>query len=83
MQLGRRWNVGAEAPGQLPEAMVVAVRGVEDELASESVGTAGWGWTLTFLEGKPMVALDDGTSIHLDDAGHAQVTNPDDAPEED
>jgi hypothetical protein len=30
-----------------------------------------------------MVALDDGTSIHLDDAGRAQVTNPDDAAEED
>jgi hypothetical protein len=83
MQLGRRWNVGAEAPGQLPETMIVAVRGVEDELAQESVDTAGWGWTLTFLEGKPMVALDDGTAIHLDDAGRAQVTNPDDAPDED
>ena len=83
MQLGRRWNVGAEAPGQLPEAVVVAVREVEAELATEAVDTTGWGWTLTFLEGKPMVALDDGTSIHLDDAGHAQITNPDDAAEED
>ncbi|WIB78574.1 hypothetical protein DEJ28_05600 [Curtobacterium sp. MCPF17_002] len=83
MQLGTRWNVGGEPPARLPEAMVVAVRGVEDELASESVDTTGWGWTLTFLEGKPIVALDDGTSIHLDDAGHAQVTNPDDAAEED
>ena len=83
MQLGRRWNVGAEAPRELPEAVAVAVREVEDELTSESVDTAGWGWTLTYLEGKPMVALDDGTSIHLDDAGHAQVTNPDDAGEED
>ena len=83
MQLGRRWNVGAEAPGELPEAVVVAVRGVEAELTSESVDTTGWGWTLTYLEGKPMVALDDGTSIHLDALGHAQVTNPDDAGEED
>lgn len=57
--------------------------GVEDELAAESVDTGAWGWTLTFLEGKPIVELDDGTSIHLDDAGHAQVTNPDDAAEED
>lgn len=83
MQLGRRWNVGAEAPGQLPEAMVVAVRGVEDELAAASVDASSWRWTLTFLEGRPIVELDDGTSIRLDPAGQAQVTDPDDAPEED
>ncbi|WJY00036.1 hypothetical protein ACRQ4C_05585 [Curtobacterium sp. SP.BCp] len=75
--------MGGQPPARLPETMVVAVRGVEDELATESVDTATWGWTLTFLEGKPIVELDDGTSIHLDPAGHAQVTNPDDAPEED
>jgi hypothetical protein len=83
MQLGTRWNVGGEPPARLLEAMVVAVRGVEDELGAESVDTSQWGWTLTYLEGKPIVTLDDGTSIHLDDAGHAQVTNPDDAAEED
>lgn len=83
MQLGTRWNVGGEPPSRLPESMVVAVRGVEDDLASESVDVSTWRWTLTFLEGKPIVELDDGTSIHLDDAGHAQVTNPDDAAEED
>ncbi|GGL09862.1 hypothetical protein GCM10009769_29980 [Curtobacterium luteum] len=83
MQLGTRWSVGGQPPARLPEAMVVAVQGVEEELAAESVDTSSWGWTLTFLEGKPIVELDDGTSIHLDPAGHAQVTNPDDAPEED
>ncbi len=83
MQLGTRWNVGGQPPARLPETMVVAVRGVEDELAAEAVDASTWGWTLTFLEGKPIVELDDGTSIHLDAAGRAQVTNPDDAPEED
>jgi hypothetical protein len=83
MQLGTRWSVGGQPPARLPETMVVAVRGVEDELTAEAVDTATWGWTLTFLEGKPIVELDDGASIHLDPAGHAQVTNPDDAPEED
>ena len=83
MQLGTRWNVGGRPPERLPEAVVVAVRGVEDELAAESVDASTWRWTLTFLEGKPIVELDDGTSIHLDPAGRAQVTNPDDAPEED
>lgn len=83
MQLGTRWNVGAVAPARLDQALVDAVRQVEGELTAQSVDTAGWGWTLTYLEGKPRVELDDGTSIHLDDAGHAQVTDPDDAAEED
>ncbi|MDM7886961.1 hypothetical protein QUG98_00700 [Curtobacterium sp. RHCJP20] len=83
MQLGTRWNVGGQPPERLPDAVVVAVRGVEEELATESVDASTWRWTLTYLEGKPIVELDDGTSVHLDPAGRAQVTNPDDAPEED
>lgn len=83
MQLGTRWTVGGEPPARLPETMIVAVRGVEDELAAASVDASSWRWTLTFLEGKPIVELDDGTSIHLGPAGHAQVTDPDDAAEED
>ena len=82
MQLGTRWHAGGEPPARLPEAMVVAVREVEDELSQESVDTTEWRWTLTYLEGKPIVELDDGTAIRLDDAGHAQVTDPDD-PDED
>lgn len=61
MQLGTRWNVGAEPPARLPETMVVAVRAVEDDLAAKAVDASTWRWTLTFLEGKPMVELDDGT----------------------
>ncbi|MFJ5143522.1 hypothetical protein [Curtobacterium sp. P97] len=75
--------MGGQPPERLPEAMVVAARGVEEELAAASVDASTWRWTLTYLEGKPIVELDDGTSIHLDPAGRAQVTNPDDAPEED
>jgi hypothetical protein len=63
--------------------MVTAVRGVEDDLTTASVDASTRRWTLTFLEGKPIVELDDGTSIHLDPLGHAQVTDPDDAAEED
>ncbi|WIE76580.1 hypothetical protein [Curtobacterium sp. MCSS17_007] len=83
MQLGTRWNVGGQPPERLPEAVVVAVRGVEEELAAEAVDASTWRWTLTFLEGKPVVELDDGTSIRLGPEGTAQVTNPDDAAEED
>lgn len=78
MQLGTRWNVGTRPPARLPEAMVVAVREVEDELAGESVDASGWRWTLTWLEGRPVVELDDGTTIRTGPDGRARVSNPHD-----
>lgn len=63
MQLGTRWPVGTAVPRSLPAVVVASVRDVEQELTAASVETAGWGWTLTFLEGRPVVELDDGTRI--------------------
>lgn len=64
MQLGTRWEVGAEPPARLPTAMVAAVAAVETDLAG--LDTTGWRWTLTWLEGRPVVELDDGTTLRLD-----------------
>ncbi|MET1043470.1 MAG: hypothetical protein ABWX59_05030 [Microbacteriaceae bacterium] len=61
MQLGTRWAVGAEAPGRLSAAMLDAVRQVETDVAG--FDTSGWRWTLTWLEGRAVVELDDGTTI--------------------
>jgi hypothetical protein len=83
MQLGTRWSVGQAVPSDLPATVVDAVRQVEDELARDGVDASTWRWTLTWLERKPVVELDDGTAIRLDPLGHATITNPDDAPEED
>lgn len=69
MQLGTRWEVGAEPPARLPAAMVAAVAGVEAELAG--IDTTGWRWTLTWLEGRPVVELDDGTTLRYDPVGDA------------
>jgi hypothetical protein len=63
VQLGTRWRVGANAPATLPAVVAASVRDVEQELAVASVDTTGWGWTLTYLEGRPVVELDDGTRI--------------------
>jgi len=63
MQLGTRWGVGEAPPARLPDAVVAAVRTVESQLAG--VDTAGWRWTLTWLEGRPVVELDDGTTIRV------------------
>lgn len=75
MQLGTRWAVGAAAPERLPGPVRAAVRSVEEELADAGQDTAGWGWTLTYLEGAPIVDLDDGTRIRLTEDDVALVTS--------
>jgi hypothetical protein len=91
MQLGTRWPVGSPTPERLPDAVVAAVRQVESELDvphrtdgrfSESsvtggVGPTTWRWTLTWLEGRPVVELDDGTVIRVDHAGNVEITSGD------
>ena len=75
MQLGTRWSVGADAPTRLPDSVAQAVRQVEADLAG--VDTDQWRWTLTWLEGNPVVELDDGTIIRLDPvSGVAVITEP-------
>jgi hypothetical protein len=64
MQLGTRWDVGAEPPPRVPEALRAAIRRIEDDLSD--VDTAGWRWTLTWLEGRPIAELDDGTTLRYD-----------------
>lgn len=63
MQLGTRWAVGDASPTTLPEVVGYAVQTVEQELIATDIDTAGWHWTLTWLEGRPVVELDDGTVI--------------------
>ena len=61
MQMGTRWSVGAETPARLPQLVVDAVKTIEAEL--EGIDTSLLRWTLTWLEGNPIVELDDGTVI--------------------
>jgi len=63
MQLGTRWNVGDDTPPRLPDAMVAAIRDVEAEVTA--LDTSQWRWTLTWLEGRPVVELDDGTVLRV------------------
>ncbi len=63
MQLGTRWTFGQEAPASLPSVVAEAVRSVEAEVTAGGSDATGWRWTLTWLEGKPVVELDDGTTV--------------------
>ena len=77
MQLGTRWNVGADAPATLPEVVLLAVKTVEDDLVKLGTDTTAWKWTLTWLERKPVVELDDGTVVRYDDRDDsATITLP-------
>ncbi|NQX14359.1 hypothetical protein [Rathayibacter sp. VKM Ac-2857] len=77
MQLGTRWPVGGNTPSTLPEIVVTAVRDVEGELASAGTDSSAWRWTLTWLEGKPVLELDDGTTItYRPDEDAAYITQP-------
>jgi hypothetical protein len=64
MQLGTRWPVGVTPPDRLPAAMIAAVTEVESELAD--IDTTSWRWTLTWLEGRPIAELDEGTTLRYD-----------------
>lgn len=74
MQIGKRWSVGHTAPESLPQEVLDAIRAEERILAELDADTSTWGWTLTFLEGDPIVTLDDGTVISHQD-GTVRVTH--------
>jgi hypothetical protein len=76
MQLGTRWSLGDPPPAALPAPVAEAVLGVETELSG--IDTSGWRWTLTWLEGRPVVELDDGTTIRLGGDGTVTVSEPED-----
>ncbi|MEJ3404029.1 hypothetical protein WDJ51_04740 [Rathayibacter sp. YIM 133350] len=72
MQLGTRWAYGSgEQPATLPEVVTMAIQTVESDDSLAQDATPDWRWTLTWLEGKPVVELDDGTVIRYDAAEDA------------
>jgi len=75
MQLGTRWAVGATPPDRLADAVVLAIRDTESQLAE--VDTSQWRWTLTYLEQRPVVQLDDGTTIRVGHDGSVTTTYED------
>jgi hypothetical protein len=77
MKLGTRWPLGGEVPSNLPHVVQVAVQAVEEELDAVGEDTTAWRWTLTWLEGKPVIELDDGTVIRYNPGeDSATITQP-------
>jgi hypothetical protein len=63
VRLGTRWSVGATPPAAVPSELVDRLRLAEDGLAGAAADAS---WTLTWLEGRPIATLDDGTTVTLD-----------------
>jgi hypothetical protein len=76
MRLGTRWSFGDEPPASVPAELRPLVA------AAESRATDGEGrhWTLTWLEGRPIAELDDGTIVTTGpvDTGAAPAAADDD-----
>jgi hypothetical protein len=81
MQLGTRWAVGGEPPESLSTPVRAAITAEEQELLAQGVDASSWRWTLTWLERRPVVELDDGTTIRQHADGSVGLTRPD--PDED
>ena len=64
MQLGARWAVGAPPHRSVPPVLSDAIAEVESEAS-----TAAASWTLTWLEGRPRLALDGELRLTLNHSG--------------
>ncbi|GAA1061369.1 hypothetical protein [Agromyces bracchium] len=65
MQLGTRWAFGDEPPRSVPMELRPGIVAAE----SGTPDGAGRHWTLTWLEGRPIAELDDGTVVTLEAPG--------------
>ncbi len=61
MQLGTRWAAGSPAPARLGDDLRERIAQAEAALTEDE--RAGWRWTLTWLEGRPIVESDSGLVI--------------------
>lgn len=77
MQLGTRWPAHTEPPSHLDSGVLGAISEVERELSALKQDTTGWYWTLTYLENRPVVQLDDGTTIRMNADGYISVHQED------
>lgn len=84
MRLGTRWAFGGEPPAALPGLAAAPIAELESlrRLEHPAEETALWRWTLTWLEGRARLELDDGTLLALNGDGTlAELTPPGGAPD--
>ncbi|MFE6966368.1 hypothetical protein ACFVAJ_14735 [Agromyces sp. NPDC057679] len=60
MRLGTRWAFGTEPPVSVPNELRPRIAAAESSFTGDGTGRH---WTLTWLEGRPIAELDDGTVV--------------------
>lgn len=60
MQLGSRFSIG-QTPGSIPDELAQRMHEVEQSLSADERSTLRW--TLTWLENRPVVELDNGVIL--------------------
>jgi hypothetical protein len=68
MMVGSRFSVGADIPRAIPEGLHDQIRAVENTLSDEEKKVLRW--TLTWLEGQPIITLDNG--VQVGQVGHGE-----------
>lgn len=76
MQLGTRWTFGTPTPARLTGPILDGIASVEAQIRQLKVDASSWRWTVTWLEGRPVCELDDGTLVTVDANGVVTVTDP-------
>lgn len=61
MMVGSRFSVGADIPRAIPSSLQSEIREIEATLSD--VERQSLRWTLTWLEGRPVVTLDNGVVV--------------------
>jgi hypothetical protein len=61
MMVGSRFSVGSDIPRSIPAPLHEEIRAVEASLTDDERATLRW--TLTWLEGRPIVTLDNGVEV--------------------
>lgn len=61
MMVGSRFSVGSDIPRSIPAPLQEEIRAVEASLSDDE--RARLRWTLTWLEGRPVVTLDNGVEV--------------------
>jgi hypothetical protein len=69
MQLGTRWTAGSQPPASVPVELHETIAKVEEHLPEGPRP----GWTLTWLERRPIAELDTGVTVTLGADGRAVV----------
>lgn len=77
MQLGTRWTFGTTPPARLTGAILDGIESVESEIGALEVDASSWRWTLTWLEGRPVCELDDGTLVTVDASDVVRISQVD------